>query len=218
MHLHLSSILNKQQPLKQTPMQSLARNKWGTGAAIALAFALLMCYSVARANPLDLGSSNNTATSTVAYMTGGTATTTYTYDTYAGSSDQNAADKIAMLVQFTASSTASKLNWTYEFSAGGAGLDCVASPTSCDWYADTFALGVNATNTQLFNFTANNSGAWNFASSSQGGASVSASSNRGLKVLWVPTPTRYTRVVFSVPAGATNGGVWATFANQKQQP
>lgn len=189
------------------------------GAIFALAFVAATGYAVvARANPLDLITSNVTATSTIAYMTGGTATTTYVYDSYGNSSDQNAIDKAALLVQFTASSTASKLNWTYEFSTGVNGVDCAATPTACDWYADTFALAVNATNTQQYNFTGNNSGVWTFASSSQGGATISASSNRALKVLWVPTPTRYTRVVFTVPAGATNAGVWATFAAQKQQP
>lgn len=200
-------------------MQSLVRNRWALGGILAIAFAAVVGFAVvAKANPLDLITSNVTATSTVAYMTGGTATTTYVYDTYANSADQNAIDKAAMLVQFTASSTASKLNWSYEYSTGVNGVDCAATPTACDWYADTFTLAVNATNTQQYNFTANNAGAWNFASSSQGGAALAAGNNRALKVLWVPTPTRYTRVVFSVPSGATNGGVWATFAAQKQQP
>lgn len=203
-------------------MANLKRSSLISIAGLALAAAIFLLYGFAyqaKANPLDLITSNTTATTSLAYMTPGTATTTYYFDSYAnGSADQNATDKAMMLLQLVASSTSSSLKWQYEFSQGVTGVDCSATPSACDWYSDTIQSQVTATSTQTFNVTAPIAYQWNFASTSQNGASVAATNNRGLKVIQVPTPARYTRVIFSVPVGATNAAVWATFLEQKQQP
>ena len=74
----------------------------GTCAIFGIAF-------VVHASPLEIHQSNTTATTTVSYMTPGTGTTTYYYDSYgSGYADPNAADRANMLVQFTASSTSSR--------------------------------------------------------------------------------------------------------------
>lgn len=187
-------------------------------------FAAMCIAWFAYANPLEISNSNQTATTSVSYMTPGTATTTYYYDSYVGGSSNYAADKATMLLQFTSSSTASVLKWGYEFSQGVNGVDCTTAPTSCDWYKDDMQLPVTATSTGVYSMTAPIEYAWTFASTTQGYvAPVSSSTaplvnnfNRALKSITVPTPTRYTRVVFTI-TGA-NGGVWATFAEQKQSP
>lgn len=172
------------------------------------------------ANPLEISLSNTTATSTVSYMTPGTGTTTYYYDTYSsGASGGYAADGATMLVQMTASTSASsQLKWGYEFAMGVAGVDCVATPNNCDWYKDNTPAPTSATSTNTYNVLAPVEFTWTFASTSQGYVGVEKNNNRALKVINVPTPTRYTRVVFSVPASAGNAGVWAAFVEQRQSP
>lgn len=175
--------------------------------------ALLGVAYVACANPLELSTSNITATTTVSYMTPGTATTTYYFDSYSGNGTGYGMDSANLLVQLTASGT-SQIRWGYEYSMGVAGVDCTTNPGACDWYKDDMQLPVTATSTQQYNLSAPIEYTWTFATTSQGYAN--AAPNRALKVMTVPTPTRYVRVIFSIPAGSVNAGVWAAFIPQKQ--
>lgn len=171
----------------------LKRSNWILPASLLLAAVLVLGgSSFVKANPLDIGTSNHTATTTVSYLTPGTATTTYTYDLWnGGSADQIAADKLALAVQFTASSTSSVLGWNYQFSEDGV-----------DWYDDN-TLTATATAQAV--------------STGQTSSWTAASSGILRKIVTLPySPTRYVRVNFSdTGAGA---GVWATFVSQKQEP
>ena len=205
----------KKRGLKNQP--NITKNKL---RAILAGFALLgsLAFAVTtKANPLEFlvenqGTYGPTATTSITYMTAGTATTTSNvYDTYAnGNGNTYATNKLALEVQFTASSTASTLGWFYEYTQGTAGADCVNTPKSCDWYADNTLLATTTVNTA----TVAQTYVWTFASSTQGGGLPSG--NRVNKMFIVPTPARYVRaVLYLVPASA-NGGVWAAFIGQKE--
>lgn len=187
---------------------------------IAIVLVAVVMFAVStKANPLEFLLQNNgstvSATTTVTYLTAGTATsTTNVYDTYAnGNGNTYATNNLALEVQFTASSTSSTLNWYYEYAQGTAGANCVNTPASCDWYTDdTFQ---NASSSQQAISVVNPiKYSWTFASSTQGGgAPTGAISN---KVFLVNPVARYVRAVFTLPAGSTAGAVWAAFIGQKQ--
>lgn len=153
------------------------------------------------------------ATTTRSVMSAGTATTTLYCD--AGASGTNQAyDSAVLTIDMNASSTLSNLNWFYEYSQGVNGVDCTATPTACDWYADSITS--QATSTSNSAVAVANSYSWKFASTTQGGAAGSL--DRGLKVVNVPTPTRYIRVVFTLPVGSLNANIWASLVSKKQLP
>ncbi len=161
------------------------------------------------------GAKSAVATTTVNFMTPGTATTTVVYDSY----NQNGtnqpvgyvpttSDGATLLVQQTASSTTSILGWKYEYSQDG-----------LDWYGDAIVNYGNATTTQVQSLAVNNSYTWNFASSTScDNTAVLLTNNRGCKAVNVQTPTRYVRAVFFIPTGASNAGVYAQFVPRKQNP
>lgn len=178
-----------------------------------LLLALLAVFGVAgtaHANPSYFATATSTAaaTTTPAYMTPGTATTTTpVYDAYAQTTNGGLtakADYAGLLVQFTASSTASKLTGNVEYSQDG-----------IDWYRN-YVFDPSQTSATS---TANNINApfmisWQFASSTVGGA-AQTNTNRSTAAMLIPTPFRYTRVVFSM-TGA-NGAVWAELVPIKEQ-
>jgi hypothetical protein len=172
--------------------------------------------SVAYANPLFFVSSAQTATatSTLTFMTPGTATTTLYFDSSVGAPGK-AVDKAVLLTQLTASSTNTKLNIGVEYSNGVAGTDCTLVPTACDWYADEQQNSVTATTSQAYQIGTPITYSWTYASTTQGGAAV-GNSNIGLKVITLPMPTRYTRVFYSLGIGGTNGAVWGQIIPQRQ--
>lgn len=150
---------------------------------------------VANANPSFTAPTAQTAaaTSTLAYMTPGTATTTLVYDAYASSTASGGlalkADNVALGIQFTASSSSSVLATAIEYSEDG-----------IDWYRD-FVFGTvgTATTSTVVALTSP-------VSLTMSGTSKS--------LVLIPTPTRYTRFTFSL-TGA-NGGVWAQAIPTKQ--
>ena len=148
-----------------------------------------------------------TATSSWAYITAGVGTSTVTLDSYANpASVAKTLDKATLLINYTASSTASILNWRYSFSQDGV-----------DWYGDS--LGINtssSTSVTGANMAPFNTYAWTFASTTAGSSISSQATSTAMKAVYVPTPTRYVRVVFYVPAGASPAGVWAQFVSQRQ--
>lgn len=183
----------------QRSMKSiLQKNSWYIGAVAAVAFSLVVSYvafvHITKANPLDIITSNTTATTTLSYLTAGNNIVTYTYDSYGGGvADPNATDQAAALIQFTASSTSSVLSWNYQFSQNGV-----------DWYDDNTSF--LATTTATSTMTQRQGYTWTAA-----GTAVA------LKAVELPaTPTRFVRMIFYT-TGA-NAGVWATFIAQKQQP
>lgn len=167
------------------------------------------------ANPSQIEQSNYTATTTVSYMTGGTATTTYYYDTQTYGT--GAADNAVLGIQFSASSTNSKLNLNLEYANNTPGVDCTVSPALCDWYANN--LSDLATTTPGVNLVTVQTYVWQFASSTIGLGNAIATNQRDLKFISVKTPARYIRAVFTLSVGQTNGngGVWASFIGKREQ-
>ncbi len=184
-----------------------------------MAFALFGIVGVAYANQSAFTpqAKTSTATTTIDYLRPGLATSTVTYDSY-GQNGTNqpvgykpiTTDGAILFIQLTASSTVSNLTWSYEYSDDG-----------IDWYADAIVPTiVNATSTGAQSLTPNNSYSWLFASStSKCDSTVPTGTNtRGCKAVAVQTFSRYVRVVFSLPAGSANAGVYAQFIPRKQNP
>lgn len=148
----------------------------------------------------------STATSSPAFMTPGAATTTLVYDSYNLNgtnqpivNDPTSAQSATLAIQFSASSTASVLNIGVERSQDG-----------IDWYQDN--LNSLATTSGSDSINVPSTFSWTYASSTIGG--LPNTGNRIGKLINIPTPTRYTRIIFSLTG--TNGAVWAEFIPQKE--
>lgn len=164
-----------------------------TALVFFVAFAL---FYVAKANPSFFtrqATNTSFATTTVAFMSAGAATTTLAMDLGAGTAQ--GADSAVLLQQFTGSTTAASLYTTIEYSQGVAGVDCVATQAACNWF-----LGSATTTT---------------ATGLRAGGGISVASTT-LTAVTVTTPTRYVRAVFSIPAGGVSGAVYAEFAAKRQ--
>lgn len=180
---------------------------------LVVAFSL---FYVAKANPSFFMVQNNgtttTATTSVVYMTPGAATTTKYFDS--GQGTANSADSAILEIQQTGSSTVSQINIAFEY-ARYSGTDCIATPSSCDWYATDLSNQATTSATQDITLAQNFS--MKFSSTTQGGA-VGAGDGRLLRIVNVPTPTRYVRAIITVPtsSGMLNSGVWAEFIGKRQ--
>lgn len=145
------------------------------------------------------------ATTTVTYMAAGVATTTATYDAYATYGNVNGANEISLLTQQAGSSTSSVLIGDVQYSVDG-----------IDWYAA--APPTTASSTVAFGYGAPYQLKMQFASSTISGAAVTnANSATTSRIVTIPTPTRYTRVVFSVPAGSAGSALWWSFQPRKEK-
>ena len=129
------------------------------------------------------------ATTTVAYMTPGTATTTLSFN----SADN---EKNQLYLQLTASTSASILNWQYQF-----------SNNNIDWFEEdavSSTVGVSPSETLHASTTITHS--W------KPGSTVASTS---LKTVSLPNvPAKYTRVQFFAPIGGGNSLVWAQVAQK----
>lgn len=159
------------------------------------------------------GAKTSVATTTPAVMTPGTGTSTVVYDAYNlnGTNEPTTGvvtdtDSATLLVQFLASSTASKLKIEYEYSQDG-----------IDWYQDGVSNTFASSTDGSININLPNSFTWTFASTSLDGLPVSATNNLSTEIVPVVTATRYVRAVIS-DSGTTNAEVWAQFVPKKQQP
>lgn len=160
------------------------------------------------ANPTLLTSTaqSSSATTTLAYMTPGTATTTVTYDVWAenGTNQTNDGNRLYpdyadLSLYMKASSTLSILVTNVEY-----------SEDKLDWYQnnlETYAAGAIAVATP-------NSYTWTFATSTIGGLLNGIGTDVGAKIIRVKAPMRYVRAVVSL-TGA-NAGVRAKFLPKKQ--
>lgn len=158
-------------------------------AALLIAFSFL---SFAHANPFYTGTKaqSATATTTVSYLTPGTATSTTVYDSYEqyGTNQPNSGnltipDTVAIVLDGSASSTATTLTATCEFSDNYNG-----TTKNGDWYQNEI-LPATTSNTFIaqpltYSFT--------YASSTVGGV---ANTPRFQKLVTCPIPTRFVRVV-----------------------
>lgn len=182
------------------------------GALLLSAFGLTYVYVSANALFTAPSAKTAVATTSAAFLSAGQGTTTVTYDSYGvfgtnqtGSGNTSIPNKGTLLVQFAGSSTASVLNISYEFSDDG-----------IDWYKDNIYTVPTSTPTYYAQPSYNIS--WTFASSTVGGVHVSnANSATSTKAFSFPVPTRYVRAVFTIPAGASAGRVWAQMIPLKER-
>ncbi len=183
-----------------------------------LTITLYPAFQTTRAN-IEQFCTNTTASSTTTpnFMTPGTATTTL----YAPSNctdDMYAMKSIGLLVQFSATNTTSTLLVTQEVAQGAYGIDCYATPLNCDWYAVSAPDLVGyATSTipSILDVAPIPTYTWKFASTTQGGA-TNPLLNRAMKYLTFNSPARYTRFIFSLAIGGSNGAVYAQVIGKKE--
>lgn len=150
---------------------------------------------------------SSSATTTVTFMTGGTATTTYplSNEQYVYNSDVDYND---LFVLFTASTTNSQLNWTYQGANIPAdGSNCVSSPTKCDWY--DYDSIINTSN-EITHASSTSVNSWKPANT------LASSSGKMLRIPQISA--YYKRVVFTIPIGTNTGGSLWTMDNAVRLP
>lgn len=130
------------------------------------------------------------ATSTTSSISPGIATTTLTYDSLVLGSIY-ATDRASLLVQDTASNSAAVIGIALQYSQDG-----------IDWYDNN--LSGTSSIQSVTNITVANT------FTLQGNAVASSS----LKIISVPTPTRFVRAVFSGTTGTSS--LWAQFVPVRQ--
>lgn len=182
----------------------------GSAMVLVLIAAFALFYTV-KANPsffLAQSTSSSTATTTVTYMTPGTATTTLFLDLGAGGAQ--GADSIVLLECLQASSTNTTLNTAAEY-----------SQDNVTWAQNDLASTTGGV--AQINVTLSQSFTWTFASTTIGGGLATSTgpglaANSACKIVSVPVPTRYIRAILTLPAGSTNGAVWADWIAKRQSP
>ena len=183
---------------------------------VALVYASALIYAVvsspqqAKANPStvntcttyggDTTTADSTyATSSLAYMTPGTATTTL-------SCSIDRTDEADVLIALKASSTATTLGWRVEFSRNNQ-----------DWYAadNAFDPGVaSSTEATAANFTKYT---WTYASSTP--EENQGKTDTAFKRIHLTNlGNKYMRIKFYLPAGSQNGAVQAEMDRKYQIP
>ena len=182
----------------------------------ALVLVVLALGVTAYANPFYTGTKARSAaaTSTLTYMTAGTGTSTSpVYDSYEvnGTNQTNGGNltlpnSVALLVQGKASSTATAFNIQCEFADdltnGG------------DWYQNEMI----ASTSNPLAIAQPAAFLLNYASTTVGGViAVAGANNTFSKLMECPAPLRYVRAVITIPPGALNGGIWASFVPKKQR-
>jgi|TARA_Y100000310_G_scaffold339091_1_gene430668 hypothetical protein len=144
------------------------------------------------------------ATTTTASLGGGTGTTTLTIDSRF-SNRTTAFDSAVLAIQLTASSAPlTKLRWQFE-----------SSNDNIDWYPQV--LDELATSSRALTVVSAVAPQyeWEFASTTNPVTGVVEDFAK--RVVNVPTPTRYTRVIFTMPVGSNNGLLWAEFTPKKEE-
>ena len=152
-----------------------------------------------------------TTTPFYSHLRAGAGTTTVYLPANIGGID-GAVDSASLLIQLTATSTPATLKWRYEFSEGFIGANCVDTPNVCDWYPESIELGGAASTTVVVRDFKEYS--WLYASSTAGSSN---NNNRALKLVSVPTPTRYVRAVFYLPPGSPNAAIFSRFVSKVQK-
>ena len=140
----------------------------------------------------------NAATTTLSFMTPGTATTTYNFDT--NKDGDMGLDSAILNFQFSGSSTASQIRWRITTSSDGV-----------DYYQYLEDVSANATSSNM----ASQEYALSFASTTELSAKL-GNSTRMHRAMEIPTNDRYLRVEFYLPAGSLNGAVWAQIKGKRQ--
>lgn len=194
----------------------MTKTLYFTGAlAFIMMVSVFVRVGIALANPSQFGcaASTSAATTSPNYLSAGNGTTTLTYDTYCiGGSNQSYAasantfvtNSAILLAQFSGSSTASTLNINYE-----------CSMDKIDWYQGCI-LTDSATTSPAISVNPVSQYQWKYASSSPGLPLIPSDNNRDHRAIKIQSPTRYVRVIFTLPTGSTAGAVWATIMPTKE--
>lgn len=166
---------------------------------------------VVHANPSFFSAKAQTgaATTTIAFMGPGTGTTTLTYDAYGlnGTNqvdpgrNTSKAESFFLGIQYTASGTAPTLRMRQEFSDDG-----------IDWYPDNLSISVATTTNIITPFRD-----YSFTMSTTTDNGGSGTASRVHTSLRLTSPTRFTRMIFSVPTGGGTGGLWAQVVPNKER-
>lgn len=131
---------------------------------------------------------------------GVSTTTTTSLDSYVSGTNKALDNGTAsLLLTLTATSTPPVLKWRFEFSQDGV-----------DWYPESVELVANATTTVVVRDFKEYS--WAFASSTAG----SFSDSKALKLISVPTPTRFVRTVFYLATGSPNAALHYRYVSKTQ--
>lgn len=171
------------------------------------AVAVISFAALASANPFYTGSAAKSAlaTTTVSYLTPGTATSTTVYDSYEqnGTNETNKSDftiptSVAVTVQGNASSTSSTL-----------GITCEFSDDRIDWYSNEI---FPATTSNPVNIAIANAFTLPYASTTVGGVS---NNPRYQKLVTCPVPLRYVRAVLTDSGAGLS--VWSAIYPTKQR-
>ena len=197
---------------------------------LAILFGYLGFASTTFGNPSSIPSRSNcqtsSATTSASYMTAGNATTTLVCDAYGLDSrivENTAIDSAVLLMLFNASSSPT-FNIALEYSIGIDGINCVSTHNACDWYENNLDTNFAST-TAPFSLATVNTISYKFASSTPGGQSSSnaplialTNSSRVDKVITIPTPTRYIRMVFTLTGSgnSSKGSVWVELIPLKE--
>lgn len=176
-------------------------------ALVIAAVAVFGFATLVHANPFYAGSpaKSAVATTTVSYLTPGTATSTTVYDSYEqnGTNEVNKGDltfptQVAVAVQGNASSTSSVL-----------GITCEFSDDRLDWYSNEIFPA--STSNPVLIAQANNF-SMVYASTTVGGV---GNTPRYQKLVVCPVPLRYVRAILT-DTGA-NLSVWSAIYPTKQR-
>ena len=139
-------------------------------------------------------------------MTGGTATTTITYDSYF-SGNNTKTDSALLVFQFQSSGTPATLKFRAEDSNDGV-----------DYYPRGVATIANATTTSLTAIFSEYSFVTS-TSTDMGGTGLASTTGASavMQSLEIKTPMRYVRVKFYIPIGGDNGDLWAQIVPVKER-
>lgn len=190
----------------------------GMLAALVSFIILISPFEKAQANPSNIyGVQTAAATTSLVYMTAGTATTTLTLDNYIGNvlpgnyinTNQPAvsggvSDSVTALIQFTASTSGSILKVRPEISQDG-----------IDWYPYNTPLATISTTTPIAGYSDYQ---WTVATTSANGLPGTSNAMKQLNSLTITNvPTRYIRLIFTIPIGSSNGALWSEAWVKRQQ-
>lgn len=178
--------------------------------AFVLAMVVFFGVSFVHANPSfffrkALNDTFATTTGQV-FVRAGVATTTLVLDS--ALSGAGSFDNASLLVQFSATGSATTLNTDIQYSQ-----DCV------DYYASNLGMTPTFQATSSDNISPVQTLTFLFASSTidrSVGAGTTGGAATSTRIVLLSTPTRCTRAVFYVPAGSGSGSFWAEFVAKKQ--
>lgn len=155
--------------------------------------------------PLTIGTTTPaSASSTLATYSiiraGAATSTSQILNSYAAGT-YGSLDSAVLFIQATATGTAPIVKWRYEY-----------SQDAIDWYSESIETTTNATTTVVSQTAKEYQWAW---ASTTAGTANGTSTN--FKMVNVPTPTRYVRAVFYLPAGSANVAIFNQWVSKNQK-